>query len=138
MVYDNGLEQLVKEPTMEENTLDLFLTNCPQLEVVPGISDLSIRYCEISTSARRKKQTQRQIPLYNKTDWDSLRTVAIERSADLQRMDGVATTEEPSETLFLQWSSSSLTRQHDQNLASPGLPQASGSSSTGVTELTAR
>ena len=94
MVYDNGLEQLVKEPTMEENTLDLFLTNCPQLEVVLGISDHSIPYCEISTSARRKKQTQRQIPLYNKTDSDSLRTVAIERSADLQRMDGVATTEE--------------------------------------------
>ena len=94
MVYDNGLEQLVKEPTMEENTLDLFLTNCPQLEVVPGISDHSIPYCEISTSARRKKQTQRQIPLYSKADWDSLRTVAIERSADLQRMDGVATTEE--------------------------------------------
>ena len=79
MVYDNGLEQLVKEPTREENTLDLFLTrNCPQLvprvEVVPGISDHSIPYCEISTSARRKKQTQRQIPLYNKADWDSLRT----------------------------------------------------------------
>ena len=78
MVYDNGLEQLVKEPIREENTLDLFLTNCPQLvprvEVVPGISDHSIPYCEISTSARRKKQTQRQIPLYSKADWDSLRT----------------------------------------------------------------
>ena len=98
MVYDNGLEQLVKEPTREENTLDLFLTNCPQLvprvEVVPGISDHSIPYCEISTSARRKKQTQCQIPLYNKADWDSLRTAATELSADLKRMDGVATTEE--------------------------------------------
>ena len=29
MIYDNDLEQLVKEPTREENTLDLFLTNCP-------------------------------------------------------------------------------------------------------------
>ena len=98
MVCDNGLEQLVKEPTREDNTLDLFQTNCPQLvprvEVVPGISDHSIPYCEISTNARRKKQTQRQIPLYSKADWDSLRTVAIELSADLQRMDGVATTEE--------------------------------------------
>ena len=98
MVCDNGLEQLVKEPTREDNTLDLFQTNCPQLvprvEVVPGISDHSIPYCEISTSARRKKQTQRQIPLYNKADWDSLRTAATELSADLQRMDGVATTEE--------------------------------------------
>ena len=56
MVYDNGLEQLVKELTREENTLALFLTNCPQLvplvKVVPGISDHSIPYCEISTSAR--------------------------------------------------------------------------------------
>ena len=98
MVCDNGLEQLVKEPTREENTLDLFLTNfpllVPRVEVVPGISDHSIPYCEISTSARRKKQTQRQIPLYNKADWDSLRTAATELSADLKRMDGVAATEE--------------------------------------------
>ena len=69
LISDNGLEQLVKEPTRDENTkgLDLFLTNCPQLiarvEIVPGLSDHSIPFCEFNVSTQKKKQAPRKIPL---------------------------------------------------------------------------
>jgi hypothetical protein len=70
MVNDHSLEQLVQEPTREDNTLDFFLTNCPQLvprvEVVPGLSDHDIPYCEFIVHTQKKKQAQREIPLYAK------------------------------------------------------------------------
>ena len=98
LVYDNGLEQLVKEPTRDDNTLDLFLTNCPQLvprvEVVPGLSDHNIPYCEFNICVPRKKQQQREILLYNRADWPSLRRAAIDLSTELQQMQDTATTEE--------------------------------------------
>ncbi|XP_078597679.1 uncharacterized protein LOC144873858 [Branchiostoma floridae x Branchiostoma japonicum] len=88
MLYDNGFEQLVNQPTRECNTLDLFLTNCPDLiprvEIIPGLSDHNIPYCEINTSFRGKCQTQRQIPLYARADWDSLRAAAEDLSTELQ------------------------------------------------------
>ena len=42
IMADNGLTQIVKEPTHEWNTLDLFLVNNPSIvyntQVIPGIS----------------------------------------------------------------------------------------------------
>jgi hypothetical protein len=61
IVNDHGLEQLVQEPTREDNTLDLFLTNCPQLvlrvEVVPGLSDHDIPYCEFNVHTDAEEET---------------------------------------------------------------------------------
>ena len=46
MINNNGLEEMVLESTRENNTLDLILTNAPQLipriEIVPGLSDHDI------------------------------------------------------------------------------------------------
>ncbi|KAI8494635.1 hypothetical protein Bbelb_278610 [Branchiostoma belcheri] len=98
ILQDNGLEQLVKEPTREDNTLDLLVTNNPNLvprvEIVPGLSDHNIPYCEINTSNRRKKQTQRTIPLFAKADWDSLRSEATKISIEVQdNCDNMSTEE---------------------------------------------
>ena len=98
IIYDNGLEQIVKEPTREDNTLDLFLTNCPHLiprvEVTPGLSDHCIPYCEFNICAQRKKQAPREIPLYNKADWDSLKNAAKVISSELHELKQTSTTEE--------------------------------------------
>ena len=77
MLYDHNLEQLVEEPTREENTLDLIISNCPQLiqrvEVLPGLSDHAAVYCEVMVHSRKRKQTPRSIPLYNKADWEKFK-----------------------------------------------------------------
>ncbi|KAI8500881.1 hypothetical protein Bbelb_216990 [Branchiostoma belcheri] len=103
MLYDNGLEQLVKYPTRDDNTLDLFLTNCPnqvpRVEVVPGLSDHCIPYCELTMGTMKKKQAQRLIPLYAKADWDNLRAEAREISAELQEKGDSCSTEDLSGTL---------------------------------------
>jgi hypothetical protein len=43
---------------------------------MPGISDHCIPYLELQLKPVRKKAVQRQIPLYHKADWGSLRTDA--------------------------------------------------------------
>ena len=48
---DNGLVQLVEEPTRGPNTLDLVVTNNPshftRTQVIPGVSDHDIVFSEI-------------------------------------------------------------------------------------------
>ena len=82
MMHDHGLEQLVMEPTRLDNTLDLLLTNCPHLvprvEVIPGLSDHNIPYCEFAITAARSRQVPRLIPLYSKADWKSIKSVMID------------------------------------------------------------
>ena len=50
---DNGLVQLVEEPTRGPNTLDLVITNNPtrftRTKVIPGVSDHDIVFGEIDT-----------------------------------------------------------------------------------------
>ena len=50
-INDIGWDQMVMEPTKGENTLDLFLTNHPNLiprtETLPGIADHDAVYMEI-------------------------------------------------------------------------------------------
>ena len=97
IISDNGLEQVVKETTRGNNTLDLILTNCPDLvprvEVIPGLSDHDIPYCEFSMSTAKRSQPQRQIPLYAKADWASLRETAKGISISLNNMKDASTTE---------------------------------------------
>ena len=65
---DLGLEQMVEEPTRGRNTLDLFLTNQPNLvprvEVLPGFGDHDAVYMELQIHPQRRHQPIRRIPLY--------------------------------------------------------------------------
>ena len=77
LLDDHGLEQMVSSPTRLNNTLDLLLTNAPQLvprvEVVPGLSDHDIPFCEFNVHSQKIKQIKRPIKLFNKADWEGMR-----------------------------------------------------------------
>jgi hypothetical protein len=98
MLNDCGLEQLVEEPTRQENTLDLIITNSPQLipriEILPGLSDHDAVYCEVTIHPQKRKQVPRLIPLYKKADWDGLRNSMTELQVRVEDMKSAATTEE--------------------------------------------
>ena len=72
---DNGLTQILKNPSRGENVLDLFVTNVPmkikEHKVIPGISDHDCSYAVIDVAPVRRTQKPRKIPLYNKARWDS-------------------------------------------------------------------
>jgi hypothetical protein len=74
---DTGLVQLVELPTRKENTLDLMITNLPnqvpRIEVMPGISDHDIVFMEFNIIPSKIKQVPRNIPLYSKANWSSLK-----------------------------------------------------------------
>ena len=75
---DNGMVQVIEEPTRNKNTLDLLITNIPskilRSDIIPGISDHDAVYAEIDIKPVRHKQTPRKIPLYKKARWDSMKT----------------------------------------------------------------
>ena len=74
---DNGLQQLVEEPTRGTNTLDLIITNHPskiiRIETMPGVSDHDMVFAEINCSPISNKQKRRQIPLYRHAKWATLK-----------------------------------------------------------------
>ena len=76
-ITDRGLVQLVNQPTRGENTLDLLLTNKPstiyRTEVCPGISDHDIVYAEATTTPLKEHQTPRNVYLFKKADYDSMK-----------------------------------------------------------------
>ena len=97
MLNDYNLEQLVEEPTRQENTLDLIITNNPQLiprvEVLPGLSDHDTVYCEVAINTLKRKQAPRSIPLYKKADWESLKKSMSNLTNTLEEIKDTATTE---------------------------------------------
>ena len=86
MTHTVGLKQTVDFPTRQDNTLDLFLTNRPSLvtrcEPLPGLSDHEIVYTESTAAAKRRKPVEREINLWNKTDFDKVREAATSLTAD--------------------------------------------------------
>ena len=80
IVADNGLTQIVKEPTYYENTLDLFLVSNPSIvhnsQVIPGISRDGHHavYVELDISLTRRAKKPRKIHSYKKADWDGLKS----------------------------------------------------------------
>ena len=78
MLDDNGLSQVVEDETRLNNTLDLFITNNPsrinRVSVAPGISDHEAILVETDIAAPRIKQKARQIPMWKKADWDSIKS----------------------------------------------------------------
>ena len=77
---DNGLTQVVDEPTRGQNTLDIFFTSNPNLikktSVVSGLSDHEAVRIECSQSLSRKKQPRRPIRLWKRANHASIRTAA--------------------------------------------------------------
>ena len=73
LINDHGLQQLVREPTREDNTLDLYLTNCPRLiprtEDIPGLPDHNIPYCVYASPCILKPTG----PAWRKWQWTSAR-----------------------------------------------------------------
>ena len=71
-----GFSQLIDEPTILHNTLDLLLTNIPEriniTKVLLGISDHNIPFTELSLPTNRRKQATRKIYLYKQADWEGL------------------------------------------------------------------
>ena len=98
MLSDFGLVQLVEEPTREANTLDLIISNCPQLfprvKVLPGLSDHDAVFCEIKVHTQMRKQTPRQILLYAKADWEGLRATMTNLHERIKEEKSTASTEE--------------------------------------------
>ncbi|KAL8618799.1 hypothetical protein ACOMHN_000227 [Nucella lapillus] len=98
IIQENGLQQMVTFPTREANTLDLIITNTPQLisrvEPLPRISDHEVVYAELNIETQRKKQVERNIRLYNKADWEKLQKSASETAKELDNMKDTASTEE--------------------------------------------
>ena len=80
IIHDFTLEQMVKEPTRDNNILDLFLTNHPSL--VLGQGDHDIVHHELKIKLGRNKQKQRPVKLYKKTDWDGFRLDMAEYQSD--------------------------------------------------------
>ena len=86
ITQDYDLSQMVLNPTRLNNTLDLFLTNFPNLinnvQIVPGLSDHDVVVIQSKMRTPTLKQASRKIPLYNKANWEAIRN-------DLQSLEGV-------------------------------------------------
>ena len=93
-----GLVQQVEEPTREANTLDLIISKCPQLvphvDVLPGLSDHDVVFCEINVQTQMRKQIPRQILLYTKADWEGLRATMTNLHEKIKEEKSTASTEE--------------------------------------------
>ena len=89
LLHDTGIDQLVKEPTRELNTLDLVMTNMPhlipRLETIPGLSDHDIVYFEYVTDLKIGTQTPRSVSIYKKANWPAMKQTFIQESLELQK-----------------------------------------------------
>ena len=77
IVEEYNFGQTVKEPTREENILDIFLTTSPDLihstQVIDGMGDHQAVICDVNTQARINKKPPRTIYLYDKANNEQLR-----------------------------------------------------------------
>ena len=75
-----GLNQLVDFPTRLDNTLDLVITNRPSLsvrcEALPGLSDHEVVLQDMKVHATRQRPNRHKILLWNRVDFDQLRSEA--------------------------------------------------------------
>ena len=74
------LKQMQREPTRDQNLLDLFCCNKPSLTSIPGISDHNIVLaaladCKLKPSIITKPQ--RKIYQWSKADWRSIREQTV-------------------------------------------------------------
>ena len=82
IIDDNGLTQVVKEPTFYENTLDLFLVSNPSIvysyntQVIPGISNDGHHavYVELDVSLTRRNKKPQRVHSFKKAVLKGLKT----------------------------------------------------------------
>jgi hypothetical protein len=78
IMSDNNMEQIVTEPTRENNILDLCFTNNPglvqNLEVEPGISDHNMVKIAVNTKAKIHKKPPRKIYMYKKGNMEGIQS----------------------------------------------------------------
>ncbi|XP_072028355.1 uncharacterized protein [Amphiura filiformis] len=98
ILADNGLTQMVEEPTRGDNTLELIMTNRPhqinRTQVLPGISDHEAVNIDFDINPTRKKQIPRYVPLYSKADWDGFRRFASNLADRISAAELSSSTEE--------------------------------------------
>ena len=70
--------QTVREPTKDENILDLFSNNNETLitrcAVIPGISDHDAVLIESRLRPQKKARPTRHVPIWERTDWNGIKT----------------------------------------------------------------
>ena len=100
-----NLIQMVSEPTRQDNTLDLFLTNnhslVSKVKILPGISDHDIVSCMVRFRPIILKQVPRVMPLYRKADWTAFKGFAKDSCEELLK-------DHPSKSAEDLWSSSTM------------------------------
>lgn len=97
---DFSLEQVVKKPTRGEKTLDIILTNTPDIvnkvETMPpiGNADHDIVYAECSVSLKIKKKPPRKVYKFNKANWETIKNDIEDLSKTITNMYKNATAEQ--------------------------------------------
>ena len=75
---DNNLTQVVTDATRDNATLDLICVSNSSLvekvQVIPGISDHDAVLMDSNISLGRNQQQPREIPIWSKADWPSVRS----------------------------------------------------------------
>jgi hypothetical protein len=84
---DNGMAQLVKQPTRGSNTLDLVVTNHPdslrRVETLPGLSDHDIVFTEVNINPKKSIQK----PLYRRANWENMKDDLNKLHEDIKMKD---------------------------------------------------
>ncbi|CAG2230925.1 unnamed protein product [Mytilus edulis] len=95
---DTGLVQLIEYPTRKDNILDLMITNLPnqvpRIEIMPGISDHDIVFMEFKITPSKLKQTPRNVPIYNKANWETIKKEVINLQHTIQEKVNTHTVDE--------------------------------------------
>ena len=90
LLEDNGLDQLVTEPTRGENTLDLVITNAPylipRLNVVPGLSDHDAVFFELKSKVIRNIKKPHKIYIYKNANCTAIKKDLNEISSNINEM----------------------------------------------------
>ena len=77
VMQEHGLEQIVNRPTRHQNILDLFFLNHPSvkhtIDILLGLGDHNIVCVDIEMWSEINKQNSKQIYLYYRADWDSIK-----------------------------------------------------------------
>ncbi len=83
---------MVKEPTREDRTLDILLTNHPgavtRVETLPplGKADHNAVFIESNIRLKANKQPPRKVYLYKKADFDGIKTDMQSVAPDFEKM----------------------------------------------------
>ena len=80
------MKQLVKEPTREENILDLYATNRPGLvtsvQTIPGFADHHTVIVDSDIKLRLSKKPRRTVYQWSKATWDTLKEKTMKFQQD--------------------------------------------------------